>query len=56
MWYEEFKIKQLGQEGYNRLMVRAKATIKRRDDSSDVMVIKEMIRDLEQERNIKVLV
>ncbi len=43
--YEAFKIKQLGQEGFDRLMVRAHSR-KKRDDKMDVLYLKAQISTL----------
>ncbi len=43
--YEAYKIKQLGQDGFDRLMLRAHLR-KKRDDKLDVFVIEQMIEEL----------
>jgi len=45
--YEAFKIRQLGQEGFDLLDVRAH-TYKKRDDKMDEIILKEMLKELEK--------
>lgn len=45
-WYKPFKIKQLGQEAYDLLEMRSRQ-YKKRDDFMDLLVVREMAKNLE---------
>jgi len=53
-WYEPFKSKQLGEQRYNALMVRTHQTGKK-DETLARLYVRGLIRELEQERGIKLL-
>ena len=53
-WYTPFKKKQLGEQRYNALMVRAHQTGKK-DETLARLYVRGLIRELEQERGIKLL-
>jgi len=54
VWYTPFKKKQLGDFRYNALMVRAHQTGKK-DETLARLYVRGLIRELEQERGIKIL-
>ena len=54
LWYTPFKKKQLGEQGYQALMVRAHQTGKK-DEVLSRLYVRGLIRELEKERGIKIL-
>ena len=52
--YDPWKKKQLGEHGYQALMVRAHQTGKK-DEALARLYVKGLIRELENERDIKIL-
>lgn len=48
--YREFKIKQLGQERFDALMLRANSTGKK-DEKLSYLIAKQMYEDLKKKRN-----
>jgi hypothetical protein len=54
IWYTSFKIRQLGEQRYNALMVRAHQTGKK-DEVLARLYVRGLIRELEKERGIRIL-
>lgn len=52
--YEDFKRKQLGEKAFNALTIRAH-TAQKKDRKLSLLYVKQLIKELEKERGIKIL-